>query len=227
MQKIKIKITTKSPVLVGSGKSFGSIIDSDIVFDEVGLPFIPSKRIKGLLRDSAIEVLDMFNACTLINKIDLTKKNEDYNLVEKVFGKPGNVEMPCVNIDNFYIEEYNIIKKELSTILKSKYNKIFNSNDILAGFTEIRRHTAIDPNSSIAKEHSLRTVRVIRKEIRFESLISVNCFDSEAIPLIILACKNLRKMGTKRNRGFGKIECVVENINEIKQFWGLDEIIKL
>jgi CRISPR/Cas system CMR subunit Cmr6 (Cas7 group RAMP superfamily) len=42
----KIILKTLSDTLIGSGKSSGTIIDSDIVFDSHCLPYIPAKRIK-------------------------------------------------------------------------------------------------------------------------------------------------------------------------------------
>jgi CRISPR/Cas system CMR subunit Cmr4 (Cas7 group RAMP superfamily) len=60
MKTYTLKLTLLSPCLIGSGEGFGAVIDSDIVFDEFGIPYIPAKRIKGCLRDSAIEVCEMF-----------------------------------------------------------------------------------------------------------------------------------------------------------------------
>ena len=40
----KIILKTLSDTLIGSGKSSGTIIDSDIVFDSHCLPYIPAKN---------------------------------------------------------------------------------------------------------------------------------------------------------------------------------------
>ena len=45
---MKITIKLLSDALINSGEGFGAIIDSDVVFDDIGLPYIPAKRIKGL-----------------------------------------------------------------------------------------------------------------------------------------------------------------------------------
>ncbi len=49
--------------MLGSGTGRGSFIDSDIVFDEYGLPLFPGRRFKGLLRESAEEVIEMLTKC--------------------------------------------------------------------------------------------------------------------------------------------------------------------
>ena len=51
MMNHKINVKLKSDALIGSGEGFGAIIDTDVVFDEVGIPYIPGRRIKGCLKD--------------------------------------------------------------------------------------------------------------------------------------------------------------------------------
>lgn len=227
MEEIKFKIKTLSPILPGNGQTFGSLIDSDVVFDEIGLPIIPAKRIKGLLRDSAIEVLDMFKLSNTTNKLDLSETNNEYNLVNSIFGLPGESRQACLNIDNLYIIDYAVIYKEIEDLLISKYNKFINKNDIIENFTEIRKQTSIDPTTQTAKKHSLRTIRVVKKGIEFETNFVINYNIEEAIPLLVLATKNLKRMGTKRNRGFGEIKCSLELSDKQKKYWRLDEIITL
>jgi len=75
---MKIKIDLLSYTLTGSGEGAG-IIDSDVVLDDFGFPYIPSRRIKGVLRESAQEVCDILG----IN---------DYKIVNSIFGKDGFTE---------------------------------------------------------------------------------------------------------------------------------------
>lgn len=206
----KLKITTESYTAVSSGEGAG-VIDSDILYDSEGFPFIPAKRIKGLLRESAIECLEML-------------KILGTDILEGIFGKEsvqGKLHFP-----NLYIENYSDVKKEFDFI-KDKYKDkdvygILSRENILSFYTDIRQQTAIDENG-IAKEHSLRTIRVIKPEVTFEGEIDVSILnDSEKI-LIYLATKNLRKLGLNRNVGFGKVKCSIENIGNIES--DIDKII--
>lgn len=36
-----------SDTLIGSGEGWGATIDTDVVFDDFGLPYIPARRVKG------------------------------------------------------------------------------------------------------------------------------------------------------------------------------------
>ncbi len=51
-------------------------------------------------------------------------------------------------------------------VYQEKYKNIINRLNILNYFTTIRQQTAID-EKGIAKEHSLRTIRVLKPEITF------------------------------------------------------------
>ena len=74
MNNYKLVLELKSPTLIGSGSGFGAEIDTDIVFDELGLPYIPSKRIKGCLRDAIKEIEEMFSLAGVdLEKVASTK----------------------------------------------------------------------------------------------------------------------------------------------------------
>jgi len=228
MRELILKITLKSPSLIGSGEGFGSIIDSDIVFDEIGIPYIPAKRIKGCLRDSAIEICEIFEMAG-INILNLNKEKDSgnkYSIVSSVFGKQGSDTPSPVYFSNLTIEEYNNIKEWLAYFI-NKYKDLISPASITEYFTEIRQQTAIGEDG-VAKAHNLRTIRVARKGLVFEGKINIESDDEEYLKLLFFACKNFRRMGTKRNRGYGKIECKLydEMMKEISFIKELEEICK-
>lgn len=223
MKSYKITIELKSPCLIGSAEGFGAIIDSDIVFDEFGIPYIPSKRIKGCLRDSAIEICEMFELAE-INLIDLTKDNTEnkYSIVTSIFGRPGDEKPAPVYFSNLVVKNYDSFKEWLNYLMHS-YNKLISREKIIQQFTEIRQQTAIDENG-ISDEHSLRTIRVAKKGIVFEGKIDTEIDD---VKLLYYAAKNLRRLGTKRNRGFGEVECkLFEDSVEVNFLNELEEICR-
>jgi len=194
----EIMITLESDALIGSGEGFGAIIDNDIMFDDLGLPYIPAKRIKGCLRQSAEEVNDMLELSGIGERFDLGA----------IFGKPGNEEAAPVFFHNLYLEDYENFRSWLMYYLNQNEWKPFLSPEvILDHFTAIRQQTAIDEEKGIAKKNSLRTSRVIRKGFRFVGHITIMSDDERTIEALNLACRNLRNIGSRRNRGFGKITC--------------------
>lgn len=57
---MKITIELLSDICIGSGESYNSVIDTDVTYDDYGLPYIPAKRIKGCIREAGLELKDFF-----------------------------------------------------------------------------------------------------------------------------------------------------------------------
>lgn len=210
MKSYLLQLELLSPTLVGSGIGYGANIDSDIVFDDSGIPFIPAKRIKGCLLDAIREVETMFS----IAKIEKSEIQ-----INKAFGKVGDESSGFIYFSNLYIKDYEQTKAWLKYFLKAKdYKDIVTIERVLKTFTEIRQQTKID-NEGVAYEHSLRTIRVLNKGLTFYGNIEVKT-DQETdqeqiINTLLLACLNFRRFGTKRNRGFGEVRCLLFEADEV------------
>jgi CRISPR-associated protein Csx10 len=211
-----MKITTISHTLIGSGEGFGALIDADVIFDEVGFPYIPGKRVKGLLRQSAEEIIEMMKLSKLaIKNID----NADA-LFNNLFGKSGQEKSSDLYISNFYLKGYNELAEQIK-ILIDKNAQTISVQDILENYTSIRTQTKIDESSGTAEENSLRTSRVLNKNLEFFGELEFYSNSTGIKELLVLSTENLRRMGTMRSRGFGEVQCTiidnskVVNVNEI------------
>ena len=215
MKKYKLKLELKSAALIGSGEGFGAIIDTDIVFDEVGIPFIPAKRIKGCLRDSATEIQEMFDRSKINFKIN----------IDETFGIPGRENSTPVYFSNLTLQDYEQNKKWLEYLVnKNEYSDILSKDRVLETFTEIRQQTAIG-SDGVALAHSLRTVRVLKRGLTFYGGVDVDTENPDITNTLIFACSNFRHLGTKRNRGFGDIDCkLIDGKKEIYIKERLEEI---
>ncbi|HPB88069.1 MAG: hypothetical protein KBC39_10780 [Thermotogae bacterium] len=185
-----IRIETLSPLMLASGEGATSLIDTDIVFDEYGLPSFPARRLKGLLRESATHIHAWLSNCKRINIAG----------VEEVFGNPN--QEGCFLIDNGELENYEEIRTCVQA-LSSEYGSMFNDTSIKEAFTVIRQQTAL--TDGIAKKHSLRTVRALRKNRVFYAPLTIHREIESSRNLLALSCRNLRYAGLNRNRGFGRI----------------------
>jgi len=201
MNTYTLNVHFLSPALIGSGEGFGAIIDQDIVFDSVGMPYIPAKRIKGCLLDAAKDVKDMFS----ISKIN------DLSIDLSLFGEQGSPSPGPVYFSNLTMNDYELNKSWLAYFIQTEEYTDFLSKDlILDTFTEIRHQTKIDPDSGIAFDHSLRTLRVLKKGVSFYGDVHIPyAYEDALLPSLLLACMNFRAMGTGRNRGFGELTCTL------------------
>ena len=158
--KLKIKMTTLSDTLIGSGRTYGAVIDSDIEYDNYGMPYIPSKRIKGIFRDAANELLKMDGLNGLLG----------YELkdIDEIFGNIGSTENGSyLKFDNLNIVEKEQIAPWLDYLFLA-YEYHFKDNIMQDFFTSIRNQTAIDKDKGIAKDGSLRTLRLLKEGFAFD-----------------------------------------------------------
>ena len=182
MKKGKLQIILKSDLCVSDGGVYNSLLDTDICYDKYGFPFIPGKRIRGCLRESALELLD-WGAC--INP-------------DTLFGKEGD-SPSSVKVGDAVLEEYD----SLIQSVKGVNNMLFHPQNILNYYSYVRTQTAIDYDTGVADDTSLRTMRVAKKGLVFEAPVEYE----EEIEKNLERCANiLRHMGIARTRGFGEVE---------------------
>lgn len=199
---LKVAVTNNSFLMLGSGTGRGSYIDSDIIFDDYGLPYFPAKRFKGLLRESAMEVLEMLQSTGL----EFVFSEE---IIESAFG--SKTSPARIRIYDLYLNDHHNIISWLQYI-RQEHPSILNKESIINALTEIRQQTAIN-EKGFAKENSLRTIRVLKPDIEFCGMIEIvdKSRRSEFEALLALACMNLKRAGSGRNRGWGKIKCSLHN----------------
>lgn len=198
MGKIDVTIEILSPIHLSSGQANVNI-DADIVRDEFGLPYFPAKRFKGLLYESAVEVVEMFALSGLAT--------EESSPLEKIFHRQSESEVQLI-VPNFFIRplaEYEQLCAEWK-YLQWKFSEIFTSTAILDAFTTLRYQTRLE--DGVTAKGSLRNLRVLDAGLTFFGEITLLNGDEEILNLLALAIKNLNSAGTKRNRGFGQIKCM-------------------
>ncbi|MCG2738056.1 MAG: RAMP superfamily CRISPR-associated protein [Thermoplasmatales archaeon] len=205
MTYLNFRLELLSDTLIGSGEGWGANIDSDIVFDDLGLPYIPGKRVKGCLRESAVEVVEMFEVFEK-SGIRLASIAD----VDTMFGKPGQSCSSILSFSNCYLKDYDSNREWLEWLTK-KYQGLFSKEMILSTFSTTRQQTAID-NNGIAKDHSLRTKRVLKKGFVFFGRIEPSTkLDDRLLGYLVYVIRNLRYVGTNRNRGLGFVKCGLLN----------------
>lgn len=193
-KKYQIKIVLISDTLIGSAEGYGATIDKDSVFDETGLPLIPGKRVKGLLREQA----------------EFLEKMGTLNNVGHLFGNSGSTanSKESFSAGNFYLDKYDDNKQALERLIDKK---LLTRSEVIDYFTNIRVQTSIDPKTGIAKDTSLRTSRVLKKGLVFFGEITI---EEQYEDLMNKVTALTRRIGSIRNRGFGHIHCELLPVNQ-------------
>lgn len=193
--KLTLEIKLLSPLHLGSGKG-DVVVDAEIVHDEYGLPYFPAKRVKGLLYESALEVAEMAKCC---GENFVTKA-----MVDRLFGKDDSSAEFYVH--DLTLTDYEDLRKQWA-YLQGKFKNIVSPRDVLNSYTSLRYQTEIEAETGTAAAGSLHNMRVLDRGLVFCGEMVLDNVGDDEIKTLVLAVKNLKYAGAKRNRGFGEIEC--------------------
>ncbi len=183
-QTIEYQITFFSDWHCGSGLSGGFGIDQLVILDKNGLPFIPGRTLKGLLRDAAE------------NLSDLDQPNQtSWNIfINKVFGtKKGAAEVNYITASCFFSDG------QLPADIR---NHLSDHKDLKHFIFRESSSTAIDRNG-LATEHSLRVKQTV---IPLTIMADISSFpgDDDFENKLSSCMKWIKRLGVNRNRGLGR-----------------------
>lgn len=193
MTKIIYKVSFFTNWHTGSGLTSGAGSDMLVNKDENGLPYVPGKTLKGLLREAAESILKLDE--------DLIAKN----FIGEVFG----TKIDESNEDNFHLEAKSFFS---SAKLTEKLSSKLNAQDELKKhlFTQLAS-TSIDENGQ-AKDHTLRQIEA---SVPLTLYASIEDFpdDETYIKNMGLCFKWVKRIGLNRSRGLGRCELSTYKIN--------------
>lgn len=185
----EIRIELMSDLCTASGEGYSTTIDTDVVTDKFGIPYIPARRLKGCLRDAAVYIY-----------------GEDTDIIDRIFGVKGGISPGSLVVENATIEEYMSFSK-MCRDNKQPAKKVTEM------FAETIASTAVESNGR-AKDNTLRFIRTVSRTKAWNSDQNlVFCADAEIddeyVDALNHICKALRHIGYKRNRGFGNVRCTL------------------
>ncbi|MCD8213559.1 MAG: RAMP superfamily CRISPR-associated protein [Campylobacter sp.] len=166
---------------ISSGLSGGAALDSYVVKDERGLPYVPGKTIKGLAREMA----------------ELFASESD---VQSCFGKGG-----ATKIDD---EDTTLGQcRFTNAVMKGDEADEIVANNLTHNLFNIISATKIDDVTGTAADGSLRDIEVV---IPINLIGSVKNVPEEFGNVIQNSLKMIKRMGLNRNRGLGRCEFVIK-----------------
>lgn len=177
MLKGKLTITLKSDLCAGTGESLAGIVDIETAVESCGLPLLPAKRIKGILRELASEL------------------RYSEGEINALFGQPGSENGGALLLENGAVQDAQRIRDAAVT-------SGIAPAELSACYTSLRTRTAIGADGR-AQEGSLRTMRVIDKGTVF--ICPITLTDDALQPMLTDCTMALRAIGLNRMRGFGEV----------------------
>ncbi|WP_304948800.1 RAMP superfamily CRISPR-associated protein [Streptococcus sinensis] len=201
MKILQLTIELKSDMCCGTGTGDGVQFDTVSAYNDYGLPYIPAKRLKGLLREQA----EFLIACNPENK----------NFVEILFGKGEQAGALIVN--NAEIKNVRNLKEDLDKLFKSQPS-LYNPSAVAEYYTVARHATQM--KNGVAKPKSLRTIGAVPSGTIFEATLYLDdSSSSEKVEFLRNCAKLLRHIGLNRTRGYGEAVCTLEEQeNGLKEY---------
>ena len=193
-----LEVKAESPLHLGSGRADVNI-DAEVVYDRAGLPYFPGKRLKGLIYESALEVLEMSELAGL----GIFAQEELAELFQH-----GVQSETQLTIPNLHLKEAEEMEADW-LYLESLYPEFVSAEDVLSLYTSLRYQTMIDRETGTAAETSLRNIRVVDEGLVFCGTVRLKTGTKKKFEILALALRNLSYAGMKRNRGFGRISCTM------------------
>lgn len=185
MSNMKYSIRFYSPWHCGSGLSAGADVDALVIKDRQGMPYIPGKTLKGLIREAVEEYASLSG-----------KPASDE--ITRAFGLPANANEPNVSVSGqAFFTDGNLDKREYDAIAghhaqRFLYNKVSS--------------TAIGEDG-IAEEHSLRSIETVVPCTLYAEVYDL----PDAISAIFHHCIGLiHHIGLNRSRGLGRCDFKLE-----------------
>lgn len=174
----------------GSGLSAGAEADSGVIKDADGLPFVPGKTIKGLLREAAMEMLNCHAIDDNLMKAVFgytSSKESEHSQKKETRTYPGNARFSNAEIAG---PERDEIKGTLAPYLY----------DIIAS-------TSVDLKTGTAESQSLRSIEVVVPVVLTGQ---IECTTEAEQELLKNCMKWVKTLGAHRNRGLGRCKFTIK-----------------
>jgi hypothetical protein len=200
---VSLTLTVKllSDTTFGRGDGVAGLVDEEIEHDSAtGLPIIRGRTLKGLLVEECANILYALRSHPNL---------EDFNKTAAwLFGSGGSTLADGAHM--------RIGRGELPRDLQQQARHSIQTNEhsaaeILESLTTIRRQTAIDGETGVPADRSLRASRVTLRGLIFRAALD---FDQEPeahhLALLAACVASVRRTGSGRNRGRGHVQAQIE-----------------
>lgn len=204
MASYLIQLTLTSDTTFSRGDGVAGVLDREVEHDELGLPYLHGRTLKGLLGEEADNLLDCLEAMGMTIENSVWEKAR-YTLFGKGGSKADPNEKLGATLHYGHAQLPTSLRETVQLTLEKAKDNLLTRQDVLASLTAVRRQTAVN-GDGLPHDGSLRSMRVILRQTVFTA--ELNGRDLQPIELALLAAAilALRRAGTGRNRGRGQLQ---------------------
>ncbi|RMD59535.1 hypothetical protein D6833_11300 [Candidatus Parcubacteria bacterium] len=195
---MQIYLRLKSDATFGRGDGVAGLVDEEVEHDaSTGLPFLRGRTLKGLLAEECANIL-----------YALRRQNSPaYPQFERaarfLFGQPGSTSEDEAAM---HVGPAMLPRVLRDAVEADIYQGTLTPTDVLESLTAIRRQTAVNDETGAPEEGSLRSMRVVLRDTPFIAELAFDKAPDKTAKALLAACVlSLRRAGTGRNRGRGRL----------------------
>lgn len=208
MESYYLKMLLLSDTTFGRGDGVAGLIDQEVEHDPNGFPYLRGRTLKGLLREECDNLITILSDPPPSHWIETA---------DRLFGISGST---LETISKMHIGDACLpsdLRRAVGLQLdqeKDQKKKRLTESDVLSSLTTIRRQTSLDPEDGAPVEHSLRSSRVVVRDLCFTAqLLFEEKPTTEMLALLAVSTLALRRVGSVRNRGRGHVQCTLHDSN--------------
>ena len=200
-----LELELLSDATFGGGDGVAGLVDTEIEYDvRTGLPFLRGRTLRGLLVEECANVLFALEQQGL-----LTISLQD--AAKAMFGKPGSGNN---DTGTLHVGAAKFPEDVEAAIRREVNNNRLTPAQTLDLLTGIRRQTAVDYDREAPRDNSLRNHRfLLRKTRLYARLEFFNEPSDLQVALLAAVALSVRRAGSGRNRGRGKIKAILRDAN--------------
>ena len=180
----------------GSGLGRGQMLDAVCVRDAHGLPYVPGRTVKGLLR----------HALTAVSAY----RQSDPDLVEKLFGTDGFAQ--GVSRSDTQAGRLRVSSANLPEEIAGKFRALGTDaerREHAAPLFGTLRMTAIDGTTDAAKDKTLRAIEVAVPLVLHARIGAATGAPRDWFERLQTAAPLIRAVGAHKSRGLGRASCTL------------------
>ena len=191
----QLKIDIQSYWHAGTGRGQGSDVDALVHRDKNGIPCLPGRTVKGLLRD-AVTRWEAFAG----------ESAEGKPLVEQLFGKPSDDEGDTET--DTPMSGFGLLRVSDATLRADElfYLRQAGSEQLVSGLFRSLHATKINPDTGTAEDQSLRGIEVAIPLTLYAEILEVSGVGTvdNWVDKITPALSLIQAVGAHRTRGLGR-----------------------
>ncbi len=194
MKEYYLELDLLSDAVFGRGDGVAGLVDVEVQHDRYGLPYLGGRALKGLLGAECDD---------LVFALDKAGKKDWQAVADRLFGQSGATMQGQAILRIGPARLPDDLRKAIAWDVD---NERLTRADVLETLTTLRRQTAMDPETGAPRKETLRSLRLILRGMTFVARLTfLQKPEDDDLALLAATVKALRRVGTGRNRGHGRL----------------------